>query len=79
MPTSEFKLFFQRSHLEHVQEAFELAGYQLVTNSNYSDDWHTMWTFHNPFWQREKSVDLPAKMLKLKSHQKVTPVFLLGP
>jgi len=26
-----------------------------------------------------ESVDLPAKMLKLKSHQKVTPVFLLGP
>ena len=57
--------------LEHVQDAFARAGYVLVTNANYSKEWHTMWTFHNPFWQREKSVDLPAMMQQLTSHQKV--------
>lgn len=59
----------------HVEEAFERAGYRLVTNENVSADWHTMWTFHNPFWNREPSVDLPAMMLKLKPHQMVIHTF----
>eukprot|EP00210_Caulerpa_lentillifera_P003779 g3610.t1 len=57
--------------LEHVKDAFARAGYELITNENYTENWHTMWTFHNPFWNREPSVDLPTMMQELKPHQKV--------
>lgn len=59
--------------MEHVKEAFNRAGYELITNDNYTEDWKAMWTFHNPFWQREPSVDLPAMMQKLKPHQTASP------
>ncbi|GMH46150.1 hypothetical protein BSKO_14114 [Bryopsis sp. KO-2023] len=61
-------------HLSHVIQAFDRAGYDLVRNDNYTDDWHVMWSYHNPFYPREGEPDLPSLIKKLRPEQKVNHI-----
>eukprot|EP01025_Chloroclados_australasicus_P011088 TRINITY_DN14802_c1_g2_i1.p1 TRINITY_DN14802_c1_g2~~TRINITY_DN14802_c1_g2_i1.p1 ORF type:complete len:524 (-),score=42.90 TRINITY_DN14802_c1_g2_i1:233-1804(-) len=63
--------------LTHVMEIFSKVGYGLMRTENYTEDWHVMWTFHNPFYPRKTEPDpdlLPNIMQKLKPHQKVNQI-----